>query len=102
MIRRPPRSTRFPYTTLVRSELSLGLDRAYREEKIDRKQPRADANRDVGDVERWAVFVDVLRRGLTVEHVDVLDDGAEPYAVDEVSDGAAQDQRQAPLERALS
>src|SRR5258705_4469576 len=29
MIRRPPRSTLFPYTTLFRSSLLLGLDRAF-------------------------------------------------------------------------
>src|SRR3712207_7507000 len=42
MIRRPPRSTLFPYTTLFRSEDAQALAAAARDERVH----RADAERD--------------------------------------------------------
>src|SRR2546426_5993945 len=50
MIRRPPRSTLFPYTTLFRSPLSLGLsggrrDRRGRDDWGDRRYRRAAGRR---------------------------------------------------------
>src|SRR5256712_10099084 len=44
MIRRPPRSTLFPYTTLFRSEEQEGTDRT-----IGVGQPRAGPSNRVGD-----------------------------------------------------
>src|SRR5437868_15420066 len=60
LIRRPPRSTLFPYTTLFRSEKSLGMQRGdividavggaptrwklLREKKIDRKSTRLNSS----------------------------------------------------------
>src|SRR3712207_6999042 len=51
MIRRPPRSTLFPYTTLFRSGLDLGLDELHRVvdrgERRERATWRVDVDRDV-------------------------------------------------------
>src|SRR2546430_11236946 len=47
MIRRPPRSTLFPYTTLFRSQLSLVTDRASsRNRRRRREQAEAHSLRD--------------------------------------------------------
>src|SRR2546425_8180252 len=51
MIRRPPRSTLFPYTTLFRSH--LGIDDAAGAE--DRRLSREDPGRDLADLVRLAV-----------------------------------------------
>src|SRR2546430_6516012 len=40
MIRRPPRSTLFPYTTLFRSDASRGQEDAVQRERIDTAQQR--------------------------------------------------------------
>src|SRR5438034_8331877 len=58
MIRRPPRSTLFPYTTLFRSELERleeagEVDLAALEDKIDRRlyaQPDVQAPKDAGEI----------------------------------------------------
>src|SRR3989442_11894096 len=53
MIRRPPRSTLFPYTTLFRSLVPVDLGRAQREQALDlpglivRVQVEVDARRDL-------------------------------------------------------
>src|SRR2546426_6185581 len=39
MIRRPPRSTLFPYTTLFRSAVKLGLAIVFRDARFGRNQP---------------------------------------------------------------
>src|SRR2546426_10509893 len=41
MIRRPPRSTLFPYTTLFRSEATAGVVRAYLESGLAQSDPSA-------------------------------------------------------------
>src|SRR2546426_9088906 len=41
MIRRPPRSTLFPYTTLFRSHTVTATDRAYTSSGLDRKETYA-------------------------------------------------------------
>src|SRR5438128_8922810 len=46
MIRRPPRSTLFPYTTLFRSLLQMRLDRTLRV-RLHEPQPLVDAARDL-------------------------------------------------------
>src|SRR5260370_32266503 len=43
MIRRPPRSTLFPYTTLFRSHTRRGTVPLLREEQLIVRQPRAQA-----------------------------------------------------------
>src|ERR1039457_6612756 len=62
MIRRPPRSTLFPYTTLFRSVLVGRIDRAparipvrYREARGERT-PAAQCLRRIGRVNRFADF----------------------------------------------
>src|SRR5207302_9340795 len=50
MLRRPPRSTLFPYTTLFRSELAGGLhDREQRDDDAGLVQGIAEPLRDVDD-----------------------------------------------------
>src|SRR5258708_27056735 len=46
MIRRPPRSTLFPYTTLFRSVVECDRRRAGRERRRDGDQPRQRAGKD--------------------------------------------------------
>src|SRR5207248_9726889 len=63
---------------------------------VEEEQPDADADGRVGHVERGPVV------GLAAPvHVDVeeIDDAAEAEAVDEVADGAAEDQVEAHLQR---
>src|SRR3712207_8866439 len=50
MIRRPPRSTLFPYTTLFRSRRRVGLEHALVVERDARKANRARSGRGVGVV----------------------------------------------------
>src|SRR5687768_18300496 len=51
MIRRPPRSTLFPYTTLFRSDRVLGLARAHElDDPLDERAP-VDLRLDHDDVE---------------------------------------------------
>src|SRR5258707_1794538 len=57
MIRRPPRSTLFPYTTLFRSELAdlLGAGRAARLARAQRRGPgAAERCGEAGDLRRLA------------------------------------------------
>src|ERR1035438_2851073 len=42
MIRRPPKSTLFPYTTLFRSRAARGLQQALRRERIERRMLGVD------------------------------------------------------------
>src|SRR3712207_7085228 len=42
MIRRPPRSTLFPYTTLFRSEVAIGEDEAHRDRQARQHGPDED------------------------------------------------------------
>src|SRR5688572_30914369 len=60
MIRRPPRSTLFPYTTLFRSQVVLQLRAAGRQHHVGRAAARQRAAIEVG----------------VVEEVDVVDDEA--------------------------
>src|SRR3712207_8266237 len=58
MIRRPPRSTLFPYTTLFRSDEAAGgeRDRRRRERPLHRRRGRAPGNapvREVGGGDQW-------------------------------------------------
>src|SRR3712207_7481901 len=48
MIRRPPRSTLFPYTTLFRSRKASSRERDAPSELERRRYPRADAGRSGG------------------------------------------------------
>src|SRR3712207_8499872 len=50
MIRRPPRSTLFPYTTLFRSEERVGVDADPDHEEDDRHQRGHLVPGDLGDV----------------------------------------------------
>src|SRR5690348_18021514 len=70
MIRRPPRSTLFPYTTLFRSDATALLERS----SIDRVQKAA----------RLPVSVAVDDEGGRVQRVDALD-GSLPSARDRKS-----------------
>src|SRR2546422_3318208 len=45
MIRRPPRSTLFPYTTLFRSVIDVGLRRPDAEKRLARDDRRPDVER---------------------------------------------------------
>src|SRR5437899_11565177 len=65
MIRRPPRSTLFPYTTLFRSEIIHRLGR--RTDEIGSFARRLAANRTVGTSlsEREVQVLDLARHGLT-------------------------------------
>src|SRR2546422_2898917 len=59
MIRRPPRSTLFPYTTLFRSEHYMGLEA--------RKCPPAIGHKDCGIARRCILFLGTeLERGAMV------------------------------------
>src|SRR5256886_12338965 len=68
MIRRPPRSTLFPYTTLFRSEGRLG-DRAARAGEFPRRGrgTKGRRNRDRGDLRRRRP-----RQGRSEEHTSEL------------------------------
>src|SRR5258708_36214285 len=57
MIRRPPRSTLFPYTTLFRSTSTLGI-------------VTAGAYRHFGD--QWMLFSFIVR-GVMIDHIEALD-----------------------------
>src|SRR3712207_9250080 len=93
MIRRPPRSTLFPYTTLFRSEVGGTLHRPV----VDRALVRDRARRDVDDA--LAVPVD----GQPVAVGDLTDDGGQhvPPAADgeELLHLARLDDRAHPLLR---
>src|SRR2546430_11093245 len=63
MIRRPPRSTLFPYTTLFRSVLSVALSRLNRPEDAE-KSAREALLRKPGFARAYLVLADVHgRRG---------------------------------------
>src|SRR3712207_6874110 len=49
MIRRPPRSTLFPYTTLFRSRATDGLERLGHREQVE-PEPGPEPRRDVPEV----------------------------------------------------
>src|SRR6266850_8024220 len=84
MIRRPPRSTLFPYTTLFRSHLERGADG--RQSRFDVRDPDVPVDRRAvrargDDADRPAVLVHgvpVARDGL-VDHLD--SNQAAPYAL---------------------
>src|SRR3712207_7586198 len=72
MIRRPPRSTLFPYTTLFRSGVEDG------------SRPRRDAEGDVGDAERG---LDLGQLGLDQpDPLDGLDRGRLPRSEEHTSE----------------
>src|SRR3712207_7471746 len=55
MIRRPPRSTLFPYTTLFRSELGVGVGGRRRRPVLRRRRPnRGDGERQRQDGDECA------------------------------------------------
>src|SRR2546426_11191526 len=60
MIRRPPRSTLFPYTTLFRSRLAGASHLARR--ALERPRLRAKRRSDVDQGDRLRRLVDVLHR----------------------------------------
>src|SRR2546429_4399501 len=68
MIRRPPRSTLFPYTTLFRSSGSFG----FRSQAL--ANPRDDARRDVlaGFRKNQREFIASVTRGRSEEHTSEL------------------------------
>src|SRR3712207_8944612 len=71
MIRRPPRSTLFPYTTLFRSQQLLGLDLAELGERAPRRLVAPDLLRGRGErVE--AVDLRVLVGGLVAVDDDLV------------------------------
>src|SRR5260370_26452126 len=63
MIRRPPRSTLFPYTTLFRSGAQIG---------VELKLVRASALRVPGEPERMICLRHVLERARSEEHTSEL------------------------------
>src|SRR3712207_8150440 len=65
MIRRPPRSTLFPYTTLFRSVVQLG--QLGLQPRADRHRARTARRRRLGD------------RGRRLEHVALVDVGHEQH-----------------------
>src|SRR3712207_9415452 len=71
MIRRPPRSTLFPYTTLFRSGRSVDLKRLMREVRIAQAE-RNDVVVDIRDAEqaRLELLADALDR--SEEHTSEL------------------------------
>src|SRR3712207_8074556 len=72
MIRRPPRSALFPYTTLFRSELMEGQHAAVADsiEELHDVLPRWRAGADATDRDRLAVVLDRLNR--SEEHTSEL------------------------------
>src|SRR5690349_23482755 len=54
MIRRPPRSTLFPYTTLFRSRYDVPLGAVGSHARPDRSPGRGDRDRGIGDPVRAA------------------------------------------------
>src|SRR2546422_7240065 len=72
MIRRPPRSTLFPYTTLFRSQRrSLALSRHTRHQhRQERRHAARAGGRRLRDVPRQGVFARYLRR--SEEHTSEL------------------------------
>src|SRR5690349_22877230 len=54
MIRRPPRSTLFPYTTLFRSFLDLALEECLRS-AVERQELSRLGRDDLADLVRWAL-----------------------------------------------
>src|SRR2546427_6167270 len=52
MIRRPPRSTLFPYTTLFRSDLAADLARAVDDQLLAHGQRAIEHAMDLGDIDR--------------------------------------------------
>src|SRR3712207_8727804 len=71
MIRRPPRSTLFPYTTLFRSRGARGAGRASEAEGRRRAHVGSDPPR-VGDVAVARVRRSVLALGRSEEHTSEL------------------------------
>src|SRR5687767_15443059 len=68
MLRPPPRSTLFPYTTLFRSEGCIGMSEHDRADVL-RERAVADLLAEAGDVERTAAQAG--RRRVELERVDV-------------------------------
>src|ERR1043165_5849145 len=59
MIRRPSRSTLFPYTTLFRSDVGVGADLQHALARIDAEDPRRVVGRNADEpIERQLAFVD--------------------------------------------
>src|SRR3712207_1800077 len=99
MIRRPPRSTLFPYTTLFRSD-ALDADLGAGDLLLDRDQPLADLRRrGVHGGDRLAadhlqthargrVVVEALGEADVLVGDGVADTAADPLAVRSVADGA--------------
>src|SRR5256886_10806973 len=77
MIRRPPRSTLFPYTTLFRSRVAILEDARLVELLVD----RPDARRMVGDI--YLGTVDAVLPGIQAAFVNI---GAEKSAFLHASD----------------
>src|SRR2546430_3116586 len=67
MIRRPPRSTLFPYTTLFRSGIVGAVD-----DLRDRHQPGERADRDRVRDRRWRAQALPLRHRRSEEHTSEL------------------------------
>src|SRR5256886_13488658 len=88
MIRRPPRSTLFPYTTLFRSKLPLygheisdtinvweaGLDRFCKMEKPDFIGRAALEKARAAGLKRTLVGLEMVERGIARDGYKVLDD----------------------------
>src|SRR2546427_4655759 len=70
MIRRPPRSTLFPYTTLFRSRLDLNLDRNRRRPATSRHHCRPLDKRDTCRLQGPAMVSACCRR--SEEHTSEL------------------------------
>src|SRR2546427_9270149 len=69
MIRRPPRSTLFPYTTLFRSKASSLLQREPGRSKVNPTPPRPDPIFTGTDLASWA---DARTTGRSEEHTSEL------------------------------
>src|SRR2546430_10806463 len=70
MIRRPPRSTLFPYTTLFRSLRDLAREMGLADARLAEQQHRRQLDRVVGIDAQREVLADVLQR--SEEHTSEL------------------------------
>src|SRR3712207_9346830 len=64
MIRRPPRSTLFPYTTLFRSNLSLNHNEVNAADKSDALKNIASAYSEMGNINKAAETFDTYLKSL--------------------------------------
>src|SRR3712207_8738683 len=73
MIRRPPRSTLFPYTTLFRSERHLAVDAAPcgQAELALKRDPRLAGSRELDPVERRPARIDRKSTRLNSSHANI-------------------------------